>query len=77
LLVSEGDSVQVGQPIVRIGFSGTASAYSHWHYQLMSGRDFLQAEALPAVFSDVKLVRGATQIHEETASLETGDFLLA
>jgi murein DD-endopeptidase MepM/ murein hydrolase activator NlpD len=77
LLVSEGDSVQVGQPVARIGFSGTATVYSHLHYQLMSGRDFLQSEALPVLFSDVTLVRGATHVHEETVSLETGDFLLA
>ena len=36
--VSDGQQVQAGEKIGRIGFSGAANLYSHLHYQLMNGK---------------------------------------
>jgi len=77
LAVSTGDLVEQGQLLGEIGFSGTATVYSHLHYQLMDGADFLTAQALPVWFSEVTLVRGRERIHLPRTVPETGDFLLA
>jgi len=77
LAVSEGESIEAGQYLGEIGFSGTATVYAHLHYQLMDGPDFMHAQALPVQFSDVTLVRGAERIGLARIVPETGDFLLA
>jgi len=77
LVVSTGEPVEEGQLLGAIGFSGTATVYSHLHYQLMDGADFMHAQALPVRFSDVTLVRGQKQVHVARLAPETGDFLQA
>jgi len=77
LAVAQGDVVEQGTLLGAIGFSGTATVYSHLHYQLMDGADFLTAQALPVQFSDVTLVRGRERLHLARTAPETGDFLLA
>ena len=77
ICVREGEQVQRGQLLGHIGFSGTATVYSHLHYQLMRGPDFLADEALPFDFSDVLLQRGSHAVHFDRTALETGDFLMA
>jgi hypothetical protein len=74
--VSVGQSVKAGQPIGLIGFSGAATLYSHLHYQLMNGQDFLTAQSLPAKFSNVTLLSGSKKNHFAEVSLDTGDFYL-
>jgi hypothetical protein len=50
--VRPGDRVRPGQPVGRVGFSG--SVYTiHLHYQLQRGAEY-DAEGLPSVFFDVK-----------------------
>ncbi len=71
--VSVGDSVSVGQRIARIGFSGASTTYSHLHYQLLDGVDFLISNPLPCRFSDVLLLNGKDSIRYETACIDTGD----
>ncbi len=73
VLVSVGDTVSRDQPIAKIGFSGAATTYSHLHYQLMDGTDFLKANPLPCRFSDVMLVRGRELVRYKETTVDTGD----
>jgi len=73
VLVSVGDTVSRDQPIAKIGFSGAATTYSHLHYQLMDGADFLKANPLPCRFSDVMLVRGRELVRYRETTVDTGD----
>jgi len=65
-----------GQSLGLTGFSGAATLYSHLHYQLMDGQNFLTAESLPATFTDVTLLQGKRKIHYDDVSLDTGDIIL-
>jgi Peptidase family M23 len=73
--VSIGDSVSRGQRIAMIGFSGASTTYSHLHYQLLDGVDFLRANPLPCRFSDVLLLNGKDAIRYESACIDTGDII--
>jgi murein DD-endopeptidase MepM/ murein hydrolase activator NlpD len=75
LEVADGQEVTSGTMLGRIGFSGAATVYSHLHYQLMDGPDFLVAAALPARFERVLLVRGDRQIVVDDAAINTGDIM--
>ncbi len=74
--VEIGDQVERGQSLARIGFSGAATLYSHLHYQLMDGKNFLRDNPLPCKFSDVMLVLGSKQEKFEELVIDTGDFLV-
>lgn len=74
--VSVGDSVSRGQLIARIGFSGAATTYSHLHYQLMEGAEFLKCNPLPCLFSDVTLLQGKDKVQFDRTTVDTGDFIL-
>jgi hypothetical protein len=73
--VVEDQDVVSGQMLGRIGFSGAATVYSHLHYQLMDGTDFLVAAALPAKFDGVELVRGDRRIPKDRTAVNTGDII--
>ena len=73
--VKVGDEVTRGQPVGKVGFSGAATLYSHLHYQLMDGKDFLKDNALPCKFSEVTLVLGGNEMRFENLVLDTGDFV--
>ncbi|MFW9843522.1 MAG: M23 family metallopeptidase [Candidatus Thorarchaeota archaeon] len=75
IVVSLGDKVTRGQKIGKIGFSGASTTYSHLHYQLLNGIDFLRDEPLPFKFSDVLLLCGKFEKHYEEVTLDTGDIL--
>ena len=75
IIVSKGDRVGQGQKLGEIGFSGASTTYSHLHYQLMSGMNFLQDEPLPVKFSDFVLVYGKREIDCEEAVIDTGDII--
>lgn len=75
--VVKGETVKQGQPLARIGFSGAATTYSHLHYQLMDGKDFLRANPLPCKFSDVTLLLGAEKKYYSELSVDTGDFIIS
>ncbi len=77
ITVNVGQNVTRNQPIVKIGFSGAASVYSHLHYQLMNGMDFLNDEPLPCKFSDVELILGSKIKMYDELSIDTGDFILS
>ena len=74
--VDIGDQIERGQAIAQIGFSGAATTYSHLHYQLMDGKDFLRDNPLPCKFSDVTLVLGSKQELFEELVIDTGDFVI-
>lgn len=73
--VTVGQHVSRGQLLAKIGFSGTATTYSHLHYQLMDGKNFLTANPLPCHFSDVKLIYGSKVKHYDKVIMDTGDIL--
>lgn len=72
-----GEKIERGQPIARIGFSGAATLYSHLHYQLMDGKDFLNDNPLPCKFSNTILLRGSKQVQYEDLVIDTGDFVVS
>jgi len=74
--VKNGQQVKAGQALGLIGFSGAATTYSHLHYQLMDGQNFLTAESLPAKFTNVTLLLGKRKIHYAEVALDTGDIIL-
>jgi hypothetical protein len=73
--VSQGERVARGQKIGKIGFSGASTTYSHLHYQLMTGKDFLAGEPLPFKFSNITLLSGKQKIDYEQLILDSGDIL--
>jgi murein DD-endopeptidase MepM/ murein hydrolase activator NlpD len=74
--VSVRDAVSRGQVVAKVGFSGAATLYSHLHYQLMDGEDFLTDDPLPCQFSDVSILRGKDRISFGRTCVDTGDFIL-
>jgi len=74
--VNIDQQVKAGQPLGLIGFSGAATTYSHLHYQLMDGQNFLTAESLPAKFTNVTLLLGKRKNHHAEVALDTGDIIL-
>ena len=75
IVVSQGENVVSGQMIGKIGFSGASTTYSHLHYQLMTGKDFLTREPLPFKFSNITLLYGKSGKDYDELSLDTGDIL--
>ena len=73
--VNVGDNVSRNQPIAKIGFSGAATTYSHLHYQLMDGSDFLKDNPLPCKFTNVTLFNGDEFVRYEETIIDTGDFI--
>ena len=74
ITVKMGQKVKRGEVLGKIGFSGAATTYSHLHYQLMDGKDFLKDNALPCKFSDLVIVQGSKEREYKDVTLDTGDF---
>ena len=74
LTVKRGDRVAQGQPVARLGASGSAEFSPHLHYELRTGTA-MNAEGLPAYFSDWTLLRGSTPISIARGPLDTGEFV--
>ena len=75
LRIEVGQQVTAGQHLGDIGFSGAATVYSHLHYQLMDGPDFLIDAALPATFHRFTLVTGRRRRRWRNSTIDTGDVL--
>ncbi len=75
ITVETGQTVKRGEPIARVGFSGASTTYSHLHYQLMDGKDFLNANPLPCKFSNVEVILGSKTRNYRELSIDTGDFV--
>ena len=77
ILVTLGEKVERGQTVGKVGFSGASTTYSHLHYQLMDGPDFLVGNPLPVKFSDVTLLIGSKKRKFDTLALDTGDLMIS
>ena len=71
--VNRGDFVTAGQEIAKVGFSGSSNVYSHLHYQLLDGSDFLIAKELPVKFSNILLWQGTKKKLYDELVINTGD----
>lgn len=75
LLVKAGERVTRGQPVAKIGSSGSSNN-PHVHYELRDGTD-LKAEGLPATFQGFIRHLGARAVAVEAGPVDTGDMLEA
>jgi murein DD-endopeptidase MepM/ murein hydrolase activator NlpD len=73
LAVKVGDTVKRGQPVARIGSSGSSNN-PHVHYELRTGKD-LNADGLPAVFRDFNRHLGSKVMLVPASAVDTGDLL--
>ncbi len=73
LLVKKGDKVARGQPVARIGSSGSANN-PHLHFELRDGADF-KADGLPAIFRGFTRHLGSTSMPVEAGPVDTGDMI--
>ena len=76
ICVNPGEIVKKGQKIGKIGFSGASTVYSHLHFGLMDGPDFLRDEALPFKFSDITLITNGKEKFFSSTALDTADFII-
>ncbi|NHK31166.1 MAG: M23 family metallopeptidase [Asgard group archaeon] len=74
--VKVGDFVKREQEIAKVGFSGASTVYSHLHYQLLDGKDILNAKELPVKFSNVLLWQGTEKRSFEEVVINTGDIIM-
>jgi murein DD-endopeptidase MepM/ murein hydrolase activator NlpD len=74
LVVKRGDKVAPGQPVARIGTSGSAEFEPHLHYELRRGTT-MSVERLPAYFSNFLRLRGGVLVLEKQAPINSGEFV--
>lgn len=74
--VKVGDNVMRNQRLAKIGFSGASTTYSHLHYQLLDGADFLTSNPLPCRFSNIQILMGKTVTRYKITCIDTGDILI-
>jgi hypothetical protein len=72
--VNVGDRVTAGQPIAKIGFSGSAD-FVHTHFQLMAGPDPRTGEGVPIQFARFTRVLGSTTMESTHDAVQTGDII--
>lgn len=75
LQVKVGDKVQRGQPVAKIGSSGSSNN-PHVHYELRTGMG-LHVEGLPALFQNFTRHWGTKTQMVESGPVDTGDMLEA
>lgn len=76
LTVRVGDRVRRGQQVGAIGFSGDTGFHVHLHYGLMTGKEYLRAQPLPAYFTGFRRILGSRTVAVERGSIDSGDLLL-
>lgn len=75
LVVKAGDTVKRGQPVAKMGNSGSSNN-PHVHYELRTGKG-LKVEGLPAVFTGYRRHLGAKVLDVTAGPVDTGDLLEA
>lgn len=73
--IREGESVQQGQELAAIGFSGDTANVVHVHYQLQTGTDFFDMETLPVYFHDFRRFIGSRSVEVSQGPIDTGDIV--
>lgn len=74
--VVRGETVQRGQMIGRIGFSGNTD-FVHTHYQLQDGPNPATAEGLPSYFKNFRRMLGSRTKRVAQGQIDTGDIITA
>ncbi|HEY0626082.1 MAG TPA: M23 family metallopeptidase [Allosphingosinicella sp.] len=74
--VRVGEKVRRGQFVGRLGTSGSAEFEPHLHYELRTGAG-MNAEGLPAYFTDFSLLRGARRQPVRSGPINSGDIVLS
>jgi hypothetical protein len=72
--VRKGDSVQQGQQVGAVGFSGD-TFLPHLHYMIMSGEDERTSQGLPSYFDGFERVLGAHSQEITHGQIDSGDIL--
>ncbi|MEO8452171.1 MAG: M23 family metallopeptidase, partial [Gemmatimonadota bacterium] len=73
VLVRVGQRVVQGQPVGKVGFSGSVSTV-HLHYEIGSG-PAIDSEGLPAYFTGFRRVVGSTSRVEASGPINSGDIV--
>jgi hypothetical protein len=73
--VAVGDKVLAGQPIARVGTSGS-SLFPHLHYELATSAG-TDGEGLPSQFADFDRVLGSSRLRADGTSPDSGDIVEA
>jgi peptidase M23-like protein len=71
--VRAGDKVRRGQPIARVGNSGSSN-FPHLHFQLMNTPD-MHGEGVPALFRDFERVQGSKRVKVPRGAVDTGEIV--
>ncbi len=75
LSVEVGDSVDAGQEVGRIGFSGDSGLHVHMHYQLMNGTSLFAARSLPSYFRNFQRLLGDEVRSVDRGTVDTGEIV--
>lgn len=74
VIVNEGEMVRRGQPIGKVGNSGS-SMFPHLHYQLVDKPSYTNSNGLPIYFHHYNLISGNGKVEIKKGYLSTGDII--
>lgn len=74
VIVKEGEIVKKGQPVAKVGNSGS-SMYPHLHYQLVDKSSYINSNGLPIYFHHYNLISGNEKVKIKKGYVSTGDII--
>jgi hypothetical protein len=74
IIVRNSMLIRQGQPIAKVGFSGSAT-FPHLHYAIMNGSKETAAEGIPSYFADFKSYRGKNFVNVKNGRVDSGDII--
>jgi murein DD-endopeptidase MepM/ murein hydrolase activator NlpD len=77
ITVKEGETVEQGQLVGQMGFSGSAGDWIHLHYELRDGLEMWSSEGLPSYFRAFNRILGSRAVAEEKGLINTGEIVEA